>query len=142
MTDEQLEILKLGLENGNLLRKTAMDEGFITEISRETMKPIRRAFIEKYGRDEFRRLVKAIMPSNAKALGNATKALGRVIKATITNKDVLIDDEIARERLETCKSCPFLAQKGKQSVCTVCKCNVKAKTKLATESCPRNKWKK
>jgi hypothetical protein len=46
--------------------------------------------------------------------------------------------ELAAERLATCKACPDLI--SKVNVCKHCGCFMAAKTKLAAAECPVGKW--
>lgn len=45
--------------------------------------------------------------------------------------------EVAKDRLDTCKSCPRLRA---GSICSLCGCFMQAKTKLENATCPENKW--
>ena len=47
-------------------------------------------------------------------------------------------DELANERYEICKACPFFINLTTQ--CTKCGCFMIAKTKLESAKCPENKW--
>ena len=140
MTDEQLEIIKQGMEKGIPLRKTILDEGWVDKLSPETVGPIRKAFINKYGDTEFRRLIDIVHPSLATGIGNAAKAAKRAAKAALKGEEVFVDRATKMERLETCLSCPLLS--GKDTTCSMCRCNVRKKVRFATEECPAGKWKK
>lgn len=48
------------------------------------------------------------------------------------------DSALARQRRTICHKCP-LYRAGNDS-CSVCGCNITAKSKLAGEHCPKNKW--
>ena len=48
----------------------------------------------------------------------------------------IVDEYILKSRRELCEACPF--KMGKR--CTICTCYIKQKTRLSTESCPKNKW--
>ena len=48
------------------------------------------------------------------------------------------DDDLAKQRLEICLSCPELIQLTVQ--CKKCGCFMSAKTKLESAKCPIGKW--
>jgi len=48
--------------------------------------------------------------------------------------------EVAAERYEICKKCPFLISATKQ--CSKCGCIMHVKTRLAKAECPEGKWNK
>jgi hypothetical protein len=55
------------------------------------------------------------------------------------NKNIgRVENEIAKERMSICLSCPELIQLTKQ--CKKCGCLMEAKTKLPNASCPLGKW--
>lgn len=47
-------------------------------------------------------------------------------------------NEVAQERMEICKECPFFIQATTQ--CKECGCFMFAKTKLKAAKCPVGKW--
>lgn len=49
-----------------------------------------------------------------------------------------VDSEFAKERYQTCLSCPELIKLTKQ--CKKCGCFMFAKTKLEAATCPLGKW--
>lgn len=48
-----------------------------------------------------------------------------------------INEELGAERLKICHNCPKLSG---GVACTVCGCEVHAKTRVPNESCPIGKW--
>lgn len=48
-----------------------------------------------------------------------------------------VETEVAAERMEICKACPFLQAAG---TCSECGCFMAAKTKLPNAFCPKDKW--
>jgi len=55
------------------------------------------------------------------------------------NKNIgRVQNEIAKERMDICNSCPELIKLTKQ--CKKCGCFMEAKTKLPNASCPLGKW--
>ena len=55
--------------------------------------------------------------------------------------DWMVSENVRKERLTTCKSCPKLNKIGQ---CKICFCFVNLKTRLKSEQCPDNppRWKK
>jgi|LakMenEpi03Aug12_release.lakeMendotaPanAssembly.Ray.scaffolds.fasta_scaffold4567776_1 hypothetical protein len=53
-------------------------------------------------------------------------------------EQILVDDEIAEQRIAICNQCPSLNPKIRQ--CRICLCLVDGKTKLKNSSCPDKKW--
>jgi len=49
-----------------------------------------------------------------------------------------VDNILAKERLEICKSCPEFTKFTSQ--CKKCGCFMKIKTTMAQATCPLNKW--
>lgn len=49
-----------------------------------------------------------------------------------------VSNEIAQQRLEICKNCPFLVQFSMQ--CKKCGCFMNAKTQYEAAKCPEGKW--
>lgn len=47
-----------------------------------------------------------------------------------------VNEELSKKRLRICRNCP----KFKNPACTICGCEMAAKTRLPQESCPINKW--
>ena len=54
------------------------------------------------------------------------------------NKENYTNEEISKERLSICKSCPELIKLTTQ--CKKCGCFMYAKTKLEKATCPLGKW--
>lgn len=48
------------------------------------------------------------------------------------------DDELAKNRLDICKSCEYLFPPTGN--CKKCGCFVAAKTRIKQQKCPMNKW--
>ena len=53
-------------------------------------------------------------------------------------KEVVVSDEVHKERLDICYSCEHLFKPTKQ--CKKCGCFVFAKSKISSEQCPELKW--
>lgn len=49
-----------------------------------------------------------------------------------------VDEDVAKQRFDTCLSCPELISITKQ--CKKCGCFMAAKTKLEAAKCPLGKW--
>lgn len=80
-------------------------------------------------------------PSLVQRIGNATKAIGRVIAQTAHGGEVYVSAEESSRRLAICKACSLFYRPLTQT-CEhpQCGCALPVKTKLATEKCPVGKW--
>jgi len=67
---------------------------------------------------------------------NAAAAAGRVVVAFKGGDQIIADGPEHARRLAICRDCPLI----KGNTCSACGCFTAAKTKLATESCPKGKW--
>jgi len=74
----------------------------------------------------------------------AVSAAGRVITAAATNLPVSVSDAEFQRRMAICTACEFLDNTTQR--CGKCGCFVAAqvigKARLATETCPIDKWAK
>lgn len=70
--------------------------------------------------------------------GQAARAFGRVLWALVCFRPLLVSEEVAEQRLTICRGCEHL----RDGQCKVCSCYVGIKTLLASEACPKKKWKK
>ena len=58
------------------------------------------------------------------------------------------EDSVKKYRRDICNTCPHIRATFKllgitlsnRKQCTVCKCDIKAKTSLKIETCPKEKW--
>jgi hypothetical protein len=71
----------------------------------------------------------------------------RSLKAFIKGKQVIVSQEIAEQRWEICKQCPYLKYdetnpdtNKKDGRCTECGCFMNIKVHYATAECPIGKW--
>lgn len=76
-------------------------------------------------------------PSIGQQVVNAAGAAGRVVRATVAGKQVLVSDEERDRRQAICDVCP--EWDAQQRRCTKCGCGG-IKLAFATESCPIGKW--
>jgi hypothetical protein len=67
---------------------------------------------------------------------NFAGAVGRVADRALRNEVLLVDTSTKKKRLSVCNECEY--RSGMQ--CSVCECFLLAKTMLASESCPKEKW--
>ena len=72
----------------------------------------------------------------------------RSLKAFIKGEQVIVSQEIAEQRWEICKQCPYLKYdetnpdtNKKDGRCTECGCFMNVKAHYATAKCPIEKWK-
>ena len=60
----------------------------------------------------------------------------------LKGKQVMVPEEVAKNRYEICKECEFgTLTKKKKIRCTKCGCYMSAKVHVASSVCPVNKWK-
>ena len=67
------------------------------------------------------------------------KSFATKVKAIVTGHMYMvfgINEELGKKRQKVCKPC----QHKEGGVCKICGCNIKAKTLLPAETCPRGKW--
>lgn len=91
---------------------------------------------------------KGSSPAIAKQAVTATKALGRVIKAVVSNEPVTVDAATMEARLAICHECPSVRKHAGSDflLCLECGCGlngpIRRKASLATEHCPLKppKW--
>jgi Family of unknown function (DUF6171) len=73
-------------------------------------------------------------------LSNAALAAGRAISAVATGQPVAVDQIEQDRRLAICHACDLFDVKQGRCTHNKCGCFTTFKSKLATESCPINKW--
>lgn len=76
------------------------------------------------------------MPTVITQVGNAAKAMARVVSASFTGNQVKATDDVVEKRRAICGACEFL----KDGKCLKCGCRTNLKITLATEKCPLNRW--
>lgn len=138
MSESQLQDVKQYMESGKTFRKALIAAGVIVEsdLSKETVKPLRSEFISRFGRGTMQKLRRANLDTKSKAFQNAMRAASRAAAAVRDGERLLVPIKERKRRREICMACPLLTEK----VCSVCRCNIRLKTKLATEKCPEDKW--
>lgn len=79
--------------------------------------------------------------SMAADIGNTAKD---ALKQAVNRQPVFADDELVKERWDTCTSCEHFDGEGSviPNRCKLCGCMMKAKVKMLMAKCPANKWKK
>jgi hypothetical protein len=70
--------------------------------------------------------------SLAQKAKNLARAGGRVVKAVVKGRRVVVSDEERDSRLEICQGCEFFSG----MTCLKCGCIALFKSRLATEHCP------
>lgn len=73
-------------------------------------------------------------PSVADRVVGFSKSLVKHAKNGFSN----VEDDLQRDRLRICKSCPFFNEENIS--CKKCGCYLLVKTAWASESCPEGKW--
>jgi len=69
------------------------------------------------------------------------KDLASTVFASVTHSDgMFVADAEWDRRLNICLVCPFLQELKTGIVCSVCGCNMHAKTKFSAAKCPKGKW--
>jgi hypothetical protein len=68
----------------------------------------------------------------------ADKLKSRAAEMVQQAKELIVDDELAKKRMEICKACPHFISLTTQ--CKKCGCIMAAKTKLKNATCPIGKW--
>jgi hypothetical protein len=78
-------------------------------------------------------------PSIAQMAQNFFKSAAVFVAAGMPRTPV----EIIEKRLDFCRYCPEFDETGYggNGKCNVCGCNMEIKTAMATEECPKGKWK-
>jgi hypothetical protein len=56
--------------------------------------------------------------------------------AKLAGYRLLAEDDVVEARQALCDPCPF----RDEDRCSVCTCDIEAKTRLNTEKCPKRKW--
>jgi hypothetical protein len=89
------------------------------------------------------------LPPASQIVRNLATDHWRSLKAFIKGKHVIVPQEIAEQRWEICKGCPYLKYdetnpdtNKKDGRCTECGCFMNVKTHYATAECPISKWDK
>ena len=89
------------------------------------------------------------LPPASQMIRNLATDHWRSLKAFVKGKQVIVPQNIAEQRWEICKQCPYLLYdetnpdtNRKDGRCTECGCFMNVKTHYATAECPIDKWKK
>lgn len=78
------------------------------------------------------------LPEKAKNLAKFSWDLIKYINSN-HGKSVVVSEEIYKERISTCRSCPKYMEV--ENECAECGCYLPAKAKIILDSCPLGKWK-
>ncbi|MEM1446170.1 MAG: hypothetical protein AAGF84_08950 [Planctomycetota bacterium] len=88
-------------------------------------------------------------PERAKLLDGRTLWRGAVGLMKLAVRAEPVSDEVRQDRRAACAKCPEAKQVKRvgalsvltaTSSCGVCRCNLRAKTRLEGEACPLGKW--
>ena len=87
------------------------------------------------------------LPPTSQIVRNLAVDHWRSLKAFIKEKQVIVSQEIAEQRWEICKQCPYLKYdetnpdtNKKDGRCTECGCFMNIKVHYATAECPIGEW--
>lgn len=69
---------------------------------------------------------------------NLFNSIKNIAIDTSNGKEIIVSDEIYKQRVDTCMNCPFLSDD--KNICTQCGCIIKAKAKFKSNECPKNYW--
>ncbi len=93
--------------------------------------------------------VEGELPPASQIVRNLAVDHWRSLKAFIKGRQVIVPQEIAEQRWEICKQCPYLKYdetnpdtNKKDGRCTECGCFMNVKVHYATAECPVEKWKR
>jgi hypothetical protein len=99
---------------------------------------------DEFKREGYRRIVvemaggESSYPPLATQAGNLARAVGRAVANAVTGQPVIVSAEEQARRLAICTSCP--EYDPIQVRCRRCGCRSSIKARIASESCPLNKW--
>ena len=89
------------------------------------------------------------LPPASQMVRNIAVDHWKSLKAFMKGKHVIVPQEVAEERWEKCKGCPFLKYdetnpdtNKKDGRCSHCACFMNVKVHYAVAECPIDKWKK
>lgn len=74
---------------------------------------------------------------------NFVRTAADVLKNSVTNKKLLVPDEVKLDRLKKCSKCDWFyksAIKVEKDRCMACGCNLAFKTQFSSAECPKGKW--
>lgn len=77
-------------------------------------------------------------PSLAKQALNLAGSAARAAKAAAAGEQVMAEPAVRMKRLSVCMTCP--TYDPSQGRCRSCGCFVAMKARMASESCPENRW--
>lgn len=80
---------------------------------------------------------KHLAPGCGRKAANASKAVGRAIRAVAAGAKLAADPATVAARKAVCDDCP---ERGPSNVCRECGCALSAKQRLLTEACPLGRW--
>ena len=78
------------------------------------------------------------LPTKKEMASNLLKSFKRASGALVKGEKLSVTKDIAEKRLEVCYTCPKYIKD--QNRCSLCGCYLKAKARMATETCPIGKW--
>jgi len=78
------------------------------------------------------------LPSKAQMIKNLSSSVKNISKSLLKGEKIKLPKKQAEERMKICMTCPqYVADENR---CSLCGCYLRVKIRIATESCPINKW--
>ena len=78
------------------------------------------------------------LPSKGEMASNLLKSLKKAGKSFFKGEKLAASSAIAEKRITICNECPKFMKDSAR--CSLCGCFLKAKIKIASETCPIGKW--
>lgn len=120
-------------------------KNLLTNLNNLTISEIRKEMILKYG-IEFTNMVKEIFlkkgVTKKELIVNASNAIKDTIVTAIKKGSVRATDDEIEKRRQICRNCEYVkkTRTGSLKKCGKCGCNVKMKTLLISQKCPKGYW--
>ncbi len=78
------------------------------------------------------------LPSKGEMASNLLKSIKKAGKSFLKGEKLAASSAIAEKRITICNECPKFMKDSAR--CSLCGCFLKAKIKIASETCPIGKW--
>jgi hypothetical protein len=142
INDDILDEIKSFMEKGYPIRKIIRECNIVPIDT--TVETIMEKFIEKFGREELRRIRnECTFPPIKQQAKSVAGAVGRLARNIFNLENPKANKEIIVERRKMCAICdqavPDIVRINVIQ-CARCKCYISLKTLLRDETCPLGKW--